>query len=61
MESQRGLVIVCGQFYQGFVDDDKSVLLQHYMATVTTYGVRKSRTCASLQTDPETYGAHIEL
>ena len=34
---------VCGQYYQGFVDDYKSVLSQHCMATVTTYGVRKSR------------------
>ena len=31
------------------------MLSQHCMATVTTYGARKSRTCASLQTDPETY------
>ena len=44
---------VCGQYYQEFVDDYKSVLSQHCMATVTTYGVRKSRTCASPQTDPE--------
>ena len=44
---------VCGQYYHRFVDDYKSVLSQHCMATVTTYGVRKSRTCASPQTDPE--------
>ena len=29
---------ICGQYYQGFVDDYKSVLSQHCMATVTTYG-----------------------
>ena len=34
---------VCGQFYQGFVDDYTLVLVQHCMATVSTYGVRKSR------------------
>ena len=34
----------CGQYYQGLVDDYKSVLSQHCMATVSTYGVRKSRT-----------------
>ena len=44
---------VCGQYYQGFVDDYKAVLSQHCMATVTTYGVRKSRTNASAGTDQE--------
>jgi len=34
----------CGQYYQGLVDDYKSVLSQHCMATVSTYGVRNSRT-----------------
>ncbi len=34
---------VCGNIYQGFVDDYSSVLAQHCMATVSTYGVRKSR------------------
>ena len=34
---------VCGQFYQGFVDDYTLVLAQHCMVTVSTYGVRKSR------------------
>ena len=43
---------VCGQYYQGFVDDYKAVLSQHCMATVTTYGV-KSRTNASVGTDQE--------
>ena len=33
----------CGQYYQGFVDDSETVLTKHCMATVTTYGVRKSR------------------
>ena len=44
---------ICGQYYQGFVEDYKCVLSQHCMATVTTYGVRKSRTCASPKTVPE--------
>jgi hypothetical protein len=39
----------CGQYYQGFVDDYKSVLSQHQIATVTSYGVRKSRACAVAQ------------
>lgn len=34
---------VCGDYYQGFVDDYTSVLSQHCIATVSTYGVRKSR------------------
>ena len=35
------------------MDDYKAVLSQHCMATVTTYGVRKSRTNASVETDQE--------
>ena len=34
---------ICGKFYQGFVDDYTSMLAQHCMATVSTYGVRKFR------------------
>ena len=41
---------ICGQYYQGFVDDLEavlSVLSQHHMCTVITYGVRRSRSNAS--------------
>ena len=48
--SDHGLE-VCGQYYQGLVDDYKSVLSQHQMATVTSYGVRKSRSCACVQSN----------
>jgi hypothetical protein len=34
---------VCGKFYQGYVDNYTSVLAQHCVATVSTFGVRKSR------------------
>ena len=34
---------LCGQYYQGFVDDYEAVLSEHRMYTVTTYGVRRSR------------------
>ena len=44
---------ICGQYYQGFVDDYKAVLSQHCMATVTMYGLRKSRTNVSAGTDQE--------
>ena len=43
---------VCGQYCQGFIDDYKSVLSQHCMATVTTYGVRKSTASASVIANP---------
>ena len=38
---------ICGQYYQGFVDDFEVGLSQHRMCTVTTYGVRRSRSKAS--------------
>ena len=38
---------ICGQNYQGFVDDFEAVLPEHRMCTVTTYGVRRSRANAS--------------
>ena len=44
---------VCGQYYHGFVNDYKSVLSQHCMATVTTYGVRKSRKSVCVKANPE--------
>ena len=44
---------VCGQYYQGFVNDYESVLSQHCMDTVTTYGVRKSRTNAAIGKNKE--------
>ena len=44
---------VCGHFYQGFVDDYSSVLDKHCMATVSTYGVRKSRKNATPMEDKE--------
>ena len=47
--SDHGLQ-VCGQ---GLVDDYQSVLSQHQMATVTTYGVRKSRACACVRPNLE--------
>ena len=38
---------LCGQYYEGFVDDYEAVLSQHRMDTVTSYGVRRSRQNAS--------------
>lgn len=34
---------LCGEYYEGFVDDFEAVLSQHRMETVTSYGVRRSR------------------
>ena len=36
-----------GLYYEGFVDDFESVLSKHRMSTMTTYGTRKSWTCAN--------------
>ena len=44
---------VRGQYYEGFVDDYKSVLAQHRMATVTTYGIRRSTTRACVHNENE--------
>lgn len=38
---------LCGQYYQGFVEDFEAVLSHHKMETVTSYGVRRSRQNAS--------------
>ena len=35
------------------MDDYKSVLSQHQIATVTSYGVRKSRTSVSVRPNPD--------
>ena len=37
---------LCGQYFQGFVDDYKEALSHHTMETVTSYGVRRSRRIA---------------
>lgn len=34
---------LCGQYYEGFVDDYEALLTCHRIETVTTYGVRRSR------------------
>ena len=34
----------CGLYYQGFVDNYEKVLTQHWLCTVTSYGIRRSRT-----------------
>ena len=34
---------LCGQYFQGFVDDYKAALSHHTMETVTSYEVRRSR------------------
>ena len=34
----------CGLYYQGFVSNYEEVLTQHRMCTVTSYGIRRSRT-----------------
>ena len=41
----------CGQYYGGFVDD--CYISQYQIAMVTSYGVRKSRTCASVRPNPD--------
>ena len=38
---------LCGQYYEGFVDDYEAVLNSHMIETVTSYGVRRSRQAAS--------------
>ena len=38
---------LCGQYYEGFVDDYEGVLNSHMIETVTSYGVRRSRQAAS--------------
>ena len=37
----------CGIYYQGFVSNYEEVLTQHRMCTVTSYGIRRSRTTAA--------------
>ena len=34
---------LCGQYYEGFVDDYEAVYTRHRIETVTSYGVRRSR------------------
>lgn len=34
---------LCGQYYEGFVDDYEALLTRHRLETVTSYGVRRSR------------------
>ena len=34
---------LCGQYFQGFVDDYEAALSHHTMETVTSYGVRRSK------------------
>ena len=38
---------LCGQYYEGFVDNYEAVLTCHRIETVTSYGVRRSRQTAS--------------
>jgi hypothetical protein len=38
---------LCGQYYDGFVDDYEAVYTRHRIETVTSYGVRRSRQNAS--------------
>ena len=38
---------LCGQYYEGFVDDYEAVYTRHRIETVTSYGVRRSRQNAS--------------
>jgi len=49
---------ICGQNYQGFVDDFEAVLSEHHMCTVTMHGVRRSRANASCTST--TYGTGKE-
>ena len=38
----------CGLYYQGFVSNSyEEVLTQHRLCTVTSYGIRRSRTTAA--------------
>ena len=34
---------LCGQYFQGFVDDYEAALSHHTMETITSYGMRRSR------------------
>ena len=36
-------LLMCGFYYEGFVDNYDLVLSQHCMESVTTYGIRKLR------------------
>ena len=38
---------LCGQYYEGFVDDYEAVYTRHRIEIVTSYGVRRSRQNAS--------------
>ena len=38
---------LCGQYYEGFVDDYEAIYTRHRIETVTSYGVRRSRQYAS--------------
>ena len=37
----------CGLYYQGIVSNYEEVLTQHRLCTVTSYGIRRSRTTAA--------------
>jgi hypothetical protein len=37
----------CGLYYQGFVSNYEEVFTQHRLCTVTSYGIRRSRTTAA--------------
>ena len=37
----------CGLYYQGIVSNYEEVLTQHHLCTVTSYGIRRSRTTAA--------------
>ena len=40
--AEHGLQL-CGNYFEGFIDDCETVLSQHKIETVTSYGVRRSR------------------
>ena len=51
---------LCGQYYQGFVEDYEAVLSHHRIETITSYGVRRSRqnasgTCSSTSLNDNDY------
>ena len=46
-------MITNGLYHEGFVNDLESVLSQHRMSTVMTYGMQKSRKCRNDREDKE--------
>ena len=50
----------CGEYFEGFVDDHEVVRSHHTMATVTSYGVRKSRHDGSSKTPDHSQGCDLK-